>query len=426
MEMRASGRDKRYPWSKNIHWNDEDRREVAANKVNNRYLVIIDSDELSPWINGPNRLKGTCWGVQQQDIVDLVGDAASKEWAKMCRHSPEKGYLTMSPGLWVRPFMLAIKSIPLDRMAKALTRVKQWGNRNPHFDAQAGDLFYAFLVYSLSGTSTQDKERFQFAVWSNIDPTLEAFQGGMRDWSCGSTPCPENHERKVLMEPAFVRCMQGHSLVGASDERAGVMLSYEQGTNIEFVWHDTDANKVMSIMRTALRGTYEKSFKEMRPSERSNVKKKASDAWRMSDVVERTHLMQSPFPVSDPRCSSGMRHEGGSRKVVNAQIKTKLRMAHCQGVNFIMTYTGAIVCRKDVNHTCIEEIWMKAERRNNRSWAYERVGPYVPIVCTPTIDPCVRWAIRSTVAQDDVRAGKRERGSTLTQVRCHKDQSLRR
>ena len=90
------------------------------------------------------------------------------------------------------------------------------------------------------------------------------------------------------------------------------------------------------------------------------MRKKVSEAWRMSDVVERTHLMQSPFPVSDPRCSSGMRHEGGSRKVVNAQIKTNLRMAHCQGVNFIMTYTGAIVCRKDVNHTCIEEIWMKA------------------------------------------------------------------
>ena len=80
-------------------------------------------------------------------------------------------------------------------------------------------------------------------------------------------------------------------------------------------------------------------------------------------------------------------------------------MAHCQGVIFVMTYTGAIVCRKDVNHTCIEEIWMKAERRNAKSWAYERVGPYVPTVCTPTIDPCVRWAICSTVVRDDVRAG---------------------
>ena len=101
--------DKRYPWSKNVHWDDEDRREVAAGKPKGRHLVIIDSDELAPWITGPNRLKATGWGGQQQDIVEWVGDAASHEWASMCRHGPRKGHINMSPGLWVRPLLLATK-----------------------------------------------------------------------------------------------------------------------------------------------------------------------------------------------------------------------------------------------------------------------------------------------------------------------------
>ena len=71
-----------------------------------------------------------------------------------------------------------------------------------------------------------------------------------------------------------------------------------------------------------------------------------------------------------------------------------------------MTYTGAIICRKTVNPTCLEEIWIKAERFNNAIWKYVRTGPYMPVGCTPTTDPCVRWAIYSTRSSDDVRAGR--------------------
>ena len=183
MNMRASNIDKAYRWSKNVQWDDEDRREVASNKAHGRFLVIIEADELAPWIDGDNRLKGTRWGVEQRDIVDRVGDAISKDWARMCRHSPEKGYLTMSPGLWVRLYMLATKSKQAERVVKAIEWVTYSGNRGPHFDAQEGDLIYAFMVYSLVGKSIQEKGRFQFAVWSNIDPTLDEFQGGARDWS---------------------------------------------------------------------------------------------------------------------------------------------------------------------------------------------------------------------------------------------------
>ena len=182
----------------------------------------------------------------------------------MCRHSPETGYLTMSPGLWVRLYMLATKSKQAERVVKAIEWVTYSGNRGPHFDAQEGDLIYAFMVYSLVGKSIQEKGRFQFAVWSNIDPTLDEFQGGARDWPRDTQRDPEDHHREVLMLPAFVRCMQGHSLVGASDERAGVVLSFEQCSEIGFAWHGTDANNIKSILASGLRGTYVKQWKDMK------------------------------------------------------------------------------------------------------------------------------------------------------------------
>ena len=175
----------------------------------------------------------------------------------------------MSPGLWVRPYGLACKSKPSGRVADEIAWVTYNGKRGPHFDGnQEDDLFYAFLVYSLIGKSTQEKGRFQFAVWSNIDPTLDEFQDGARDWSCGTQSDPEDHQREVLMPPAFVRCMQGHSLVGASDERAGVVLSFEQCSEIGFAWHGTDALNANSIMASGLRGTYVKTWDEMRGTEK--------------------------------------------------------------------------------------------------------------------------------------------------------------
>ena len=120
MHMRAANMDKEYRWSKNVHWGEEDRREVAGSKAKGRFLVIIEADELGPWIDGENRLKGTRWGVEQRDIVDRVGEAISKDWARMCRHSPENGYLTMSPGLWVRLLLLASKSKLASRVVAAV------------------------------------------------------------------------------------------------------------------------------------------------------------------------------------------------------------------------------------------------------------------------------------------------------------------
>ena len=97
-----------------------------------------------------------------------------------------------------------------------------------------------------------------------------------------------------------------------------------------FAWHGTDANNLHDIMKSELRGTYQKTRKEMKSWEWKNMNKKDNSAWPALDVVQRMHLMQSPYPVSDDRCVSGMRHGGGSKgpgdkKVVDAQIQTNLK-----------------------------------------------------------------------------------------------------
>ena len=83
--------------------------------------------------------------------------------------------------------------------------------------------------------------------------------------------------------------------------------------------------------------------------------KRAADQgwWPQSDIVERIHLMQSPFPLSDERCSSGMRHQGSGDKVVNSQLRIDLVEAYHHGVVFIITYSGAIVCRQNVGRVFI-------------------------------------------------------------------------
>ena len=181
MRLRAEGKAARHRWSKNVYWDDEDRRDVMQQRRNGRYLVIIDADELGPWITGINRLKKVTGGGAQRDIVQQIGDASSREWASMCRHGPRNGHLTMSPGLWARPDALITKAASSDRIKQAMQKVKKHGPRNPHFNGLPSDVHYAFLKYSIEGNHTHGKERFQFAVWSNLDPTAEPFQRGKRD-----------------------------------------------------------------------------------------------------------------------------------------------------------------------------------------------------------------------------------------------------
>ena len=238
------------------------------------FLVIIDAEELGPWMTGPNRLKKTTWGHRQRDIVQKVGDATSHEWASLCRHGPRDGHITMSPGTWSRPTGLIAKAKSSSRMREAIQKVTRSGPRNPHFNGLPDDVHYAFLQYSIEGNHTHGKERFQFAVWSNLEPTLPPFQEGERDWTCNINMRPEDRQRKVLMEPAFVRCLQGHSLVGAVDERVGIPLSLAHCKSLKFAWHGTDANNLHDIMTSELRGTYQKTRKKMKGWEAKNVDKK--------------------------------------------------------------------------------------------------------------------------------------------------------
>ena len=132
----------------------------------------------------------------------------------------------MSSGLWVRLHVLLAKAKSMDRIAKALREVTQKGPRLPHFDGGLpDDIIYAFLQYCYEGCYTHGKERYQFAVWSKLDPAGPEFQRGQRDWTLADSPCTEDPHRRTVQMPAFLRCMQGHSLVGAVDERVGVSLS---------------------------------------------------------------------------------------------------------------------------------------------------------------------------------------------------------